>query len=89
MDDPEIFVFDADGRLRVAAMSGGVHCHVPDRTLIGRLNVPEAVADISWGGAKLNRLFIAAETSPRPVVMSATGAHPSGPGRRPRAGPAA
>lgn len=65
------------------AMGDGVHCYDPDGTLIGRLDVPEAVANISWGGAKRNRLFIAAETSLYSVVMGVTGTHPTGPGRRP------
>ncbi|MFG2113606.1 SMP-30/gluconolactonase/LRE family protein [Streptomyces sp. NPDC048718] len=74
--------FDADGRLWVAAMNDGVHCYDPDGTLIGRLDIPEAVANISWGGAKRNRLFIAAETSLYSVVTSVTGTHPApGPGR--------
>ncbi|WJY54436.1 SMP-30/gluconolactonase/LRE family protein [Streptomyces chengbuensis] len=75
--------FDDAGRLWAAAMGDGVHCYDPDGTLIGRLNVPEAVANISWGGAKRNRLFIAAETSLYSVVMGVTGTHPTGPGRRP------
>ncbi|MGW6580638.1 SMP-30/gluconolactonase/LRE family protein [Streptomyces globisporus] len=75
--------FDDAGRLWAAAMGDGVHCYDPDGTLIGRLNVPEAVANISWGGAKRNRLFIAAETSLYSVVMGVTGTHPAGPGRRP------
>jgi gluconolactonase len=75
--------FDADGRLWVAAMNDGVHCYDPDGTLIGRLNVPEAVANITWGGAKRNRLFIAAQTSLYSVVMGVTGTHPAGPGHRP------
>jgi gluconolactonase len=64
-------------------MDDGVHCYDPDGTLLGRLNVPESVANISWGGAKRNRLFIAAETSLYSVVMGITGTHPNGPGRRP------
>ncbi|MFC1437410.1 SMP-30/gluconolactonase/LRE family protein [Streptacidiphilus sp. N1-10] len=75
--------FDESGRLWAAAMGDGVHCYDPDGTLIGRLNIPEAVANISWGGAKRNRLFIAAETSLYSVVMAVTGTHPTGPGRRP------
>lgn len=80
--------FDEDGRLWVAAMMDGVHCYDPDGTLIGRLDVPEAVANISWGGAKRNRLFIAAETSLYALVMGVTGTHPTGPGRRPWLGAA-
>ncbi|MFE7624398.1 SMP-30/gluconolactonase/LRE family protein [Streptomyces sp. NPDC057509] len=75
--------FDDGGRLWAAATNDGVHCYDPDGTLIGRLNVPEAVANISWGGAKRNRLFITAETSLYSVVMGVTGTHPTGPGRRP------
>ncbi|MEU2129010.1 SMP-30/gluconolactonase/LRE family protein [Streptomyces sp. NPDC018352] len=75
--------FDGDGRLRVAALDDGVHCYDPDGTLIGRLNIPEAVANISWGGAKRNRLFITAGTGLYSVVMSVTGTHPTGPGQRP------
>ncbi|MFE5964461.1 SMP-30/gluconolactonase/LRE family protein [Streptomyces sp. NPDC056463] len=74
--------FDDGGRLWVAAMDDGVHCYDPDGTLIGRLDVPETVANITWGGAKRNRLFIAAETSLYSVVMGVTGTHPTGPGRR-------
>jgi len=75
--------FDDGGRLWVAAMNDGAHCYDPDGILIGRLNVPEAVSNISWGGAKRNRLFITAETSLYSVVMGVTGTHPTGPGRRP------
>jgi gluconolactonase len=75
--------FDADGRLWAAAMDDGVHCYDPDGTLLGRLVVPETVANICWGGAKRNRLFIAAETSVYSVVMAVTGTHPTGPGVRP------
>ena len=75
--------FDDAGRLWVAAMSDGVHCYDVDGTLIGRLVVPETVANINWGGAKRNRLFIAAETSLYSVVMGVTGTHPTGPGTRP------
>ncbi|GHD83215.1 SMP-30/gluconolactonase/LRE family protein [Streptomyces goshikiensis] len=75
--------FDDDGRLWAAAMSDGVHCYDPDGTLLGRLDVPEAVSNIAWGGPKRNRLFITAETSLYSVVMGVTGTHPTGPGRRP------
>ncbi|MGW6565647.1 SMP-30/gluconolactonase/LRE family protein [Streptomyces sp. NPDC054975] len=75
--------FDESGRLWVAAMNDGVHCYDPDGTLLGRLNIPEAVANISWGGVKRNRLFITAETTLYSLVMAVTGTHPTGPGRRP------
>lgn len=75
--------FDDAGRLWAAAMDDGVHCYDPDGTLIGRLDVPETVANICWGGPKRNRLFIAAETSLYSMMMGVTGLHPTGPGFRP------
>jgi gluconolactonase len=75
--------FDDAGRLWVAAMDDGVHCYDPDGTLIGRINVPETVANISWGGVKRNRLFITATTSLYSVIMGVTGTHPTGSGHRP------
>lgn len=75
--------FDDGGRLWAAAMDDGVHCYDPDGTLIGRLDIPETVANITWGGAKRNLLFITAETSLYSLVMGVTGTHPTGPGHRP------
>ncbi|MEW2553535.1 SMP-30/gluconolactonase/LRE family protein [Streptomyces zhihengii] len=74
--------FDDEGRLWAAAMDDGVHCYDPDGTLIGRLDIPERVANITWGGVKRNRLFVTAETSLYSIVMGVTGTHPTGPGRR-------
>ncbi|MEU5576351.1 SMP-30/gluconolactonase/LRE family protein [Streptomyces huasconensis] len=65
--------FDDGGRLWAAAMEGGVHCYDPDGTLIGRLNIPEPVSNIAFGGPKNNRLFITATTSLYSVVMGVTG----------------
>ena len=45
----------------------------PDGTLLGRLLVPGVVANIRWGGAKRNRLFIAADTTLYSLVMGVTG----------------
>lgn len=67
-------------------MGDGARCCDPDGTLTGRRTVPEAVADISWGGAKRNRLFITAETSLYPVVRGVPGTHPAEPGARAVAG---
>ncbi len=65
--------FDDGGRLWAAAMSGGVHCYDPDGTLLGRLLVPEVVANIRFGGAKRNRMFIAADTTLYSIVLGVTG----------------
>jgi len=65
--------FDDGGRLWAAAMAGGVHCYDPDGTLLGRLLVPDIVANIRFGGAKRNRMFIAADTALYSLVMGVTG----------------
>ncbi len=61
---------DAGGRLWAAAMGGGVHCYDPDGTLLGRLLVPDVVANIRFGGPKRNRLFLAADTALYSVVLA-------------------
>ncbi|MFF4568402.1 SMP-30/gluconolactonase/LRE family protein [Streptomyces sp. NPDC001410] len=68
--------FDDAGRLWAAAMDGGVHCYDPGGTLLGRLLVPDSVANIRFGGAKRNRMFIAADTALYSLVMSVTGTPP-------------
>ncbi|MGW5649571.1 hypothetical protein ACWEVT_42620, partial [Saccharopolyspora sp. NPDC003762] len=42
--------FDDAGRLWAAAMDGGVHCYDPDGTLLGRILVPDVVANIRSAG---------------------------------------
>lgn len=56
------FRFDRDGRLWTSA-GDGVHCYYPDGTLIGKIRIPEIVANVTFGGAKRNRLFICGTTS--------------------------
>lgn len=68
--------FDDAGRLWAAAMEGGVHCYHPDGTLLGRLLVPETVANIRFGGPRRNRLFIAGTTTIYSLMMSVTGLPP-------------
>ena len=41
----------------------GVHVFHPDGTLIGKVPVPELVANVCFGGIKRNRLFICGQTS--------------------------
>jgi gluconolactonase len=41
----------------------GVHIFAPDGTLIGRIHLPETCANLCFGGAKRNRLFMAASQS--------------------------
>jgi gluconolactonase len=53
---------DARGRLWVAA-ADGVRCHAADGTLIGRIPLPETVANLEFGGPRRNVLYITATTS--------------------------
>lgn len=71
--------FDRNGLLWAAAMADGVHCYADDGTLIGRVRVPEIVANIAFGGPRRNRMFLAASTSLYSMVMSVTGAPATGP----------
>jgi gluconolactonase len=67
------FRLDADGRIWTSA-GDGVHCYDPDGTLLGKLRVPEVVANVAFGGPKRNRLFICATTSLYSVHLLVNGA---------------
>ncbi|HSS57441.1 MAG TPA: SMP-30/gluconolactonase/LRE family protein, partial [Solirubrobacteraceae bacterium] len=67
------FRFDAEGRLWTSA-GDGVHCYDPDGTLLGKVLVPEAVANVVFGGPKRNRMFICATTSLYSVMLGVRGA---------------
>ncbi len=56
------FRVDADGNIWSSA-GDGVHCFASDGTLIGKIHVPEVVANVEFGGLKRNRLYICATTS--------------------------
>jgi gluconolactonase len=67
------FRFDEVGRLWTSA-GDGVHCYDPDGTLIGKVLVPETVANVVFGGPKRNRLFICATSSLYAVLVAVRGA---------------
>lgn len=67
------FRLDEQGRIWTSA-GDGVHCYDPDGTLIGKVNVPEPVANVVFGGPKRNRLFICATTSLYAVLLPVNGA---------------
>jgi len=70
---------DVDGNIWSAAgWSGkenydGVHVFAPDGTLIGRIHLPETCANLCFGGAKRNRLFMAASQSLYSLYVGAEG----------------
>jgi gluconolactonase len=71
------FRLDTQGRVWTSA-ADGVHCYHPDGTLLGKVRVPETVANVEFGGPRRNRLFIAATTSLYAVLLPVNGALRSG-----------
>ena len=70
---PDGFRVDVDGNVWTSA-EDGVHCIAPDGELIGKIQVPETVANVTFGGPKRNRLFIAAASSLYAVYVGTRGA---------------
>jgi gluconolactonase len=56
------FRVDCDGRIWTSA-GDGVHCYLPNGELIGKIRIPELVANVCFGGPQRNRLFICGCTS--------------------------
>ena len=63
---------DAAGRIWAAA-GDGLHCIHPDGTLLGKIHVPETVANLTFGGPRRNRLFITATSSLYSIMVNTTG----------------
>ncbi len=55
----------------------GVHCFHPDGTLLGKIHLPEVVANVEFGGPKRNRLYICGTTSLYAMYLNAQGAGPA------------
>ncbi len=64
---------DTEGRVWTST-GEGVHCYAPDGVLIGKIMIPEIVANVAFGGAKRNRLFICGTTSLYSAFLTVTGA---------------
>jgi len=60
---------DVHGNLWLSA-GDGVHCHAPDGALLGKVLIPESVANLCFGGAKRNRMFICGTTSLYAVYLN-------------------
>ena len=69
------FRLDLAGRIWTSA-ADGVHCIAPDGRLIGKVRIPEMVANVCFGGPKLNRLFICGTTSLYSVYLNVNGVSP-------------
>src|SRR5256712_13420230 len=70
---------DVDGNVWSAAgwagegYNGG-HVFAPDGTLIGKIHLPETCANLCFGGAKKNRLFMTASQSLYAIYVDTQGA---------------
>ena len=66
------FRVDRQGRIWTSA-GDGVHCIEPDGHLIGKIRIPEGVANVEFGGARKNRLFICGTTSLYSAYLTVNG----------------
>ncbi len=66
------FRLDTTGRIWTSA-ADGVHVYDPDGTLLGKVLVPEVVANVEFGGLKRNRLFMCGTTSLYSVFLPVNG----------------
>lgn len=79
---PDGLRVDVDGNVWAAAgWAGpgydGVHVFAPDGTRIGQILLPEACANVCFGGPKRNRLFMTASQSVYALYVNTRGAHAS------------
>ncbi|MEP4767989.1 MAG: SMP-30/gluconolactonase/LRE family protein [Roseibium sp.] len=69
---PDGMRVDAGGNLWSSA-ADGIHCFHPDGTLLGKIKVPEVVANLCFGGSRGNRIFITATTSVYSIAVCTKG----------------
>lgn len=69
---PDGFRLDSEGNLWTSA-GDGVHCFAPDGTLLGKILVPQTVANLTFAGPRKNRLFITATQSLYAVYVDVSG----------------
>jgi gluconolactonase len=70
---PDGIRVDKQGNLWSSA-GDGVHCFSPDATLLGKIKVPQTVANLTFGGPRRNRLFITATRSVYAIYLTTNGA---------------
>ena len=66
------FRLDRQGRLWCSARDG-VHAYSPTGALLGKILIPETVANVCFGGPKRNRLFICATSSLYAIHLKVNG----------------
>ena len=66
------FRFDSDGNLWTSTRAG-VSVYEPNGEMLGKIRIPEAVSNLTFGGPKRNRLFITATTSLYSLFVNANG----------------
>lgn len=66
------FRIDTGGNIWTSSEEG-VHCLTADGQLIGKILVPETVANVCFGGANRNRLFICGTTSLYATYLNVSG----------------
>ncbi len=69
---PDGFRVDVEGNVWTSA-GDGVHCITPAGDLIGKIRVPEKVANVCFGGPKRDRLFICGFTSLYAIHLNTRG----------------
>ncbi len=70
---PDGIRLDKQGNLWSSA-GDGVHCFSPEGTLLGKIKVPQTVANLTFGGPRRNRLFITATRSVYAIYLTTNGA---------------
>ncbi|WP_127145567.1 SMP-30/gluconolactonase/LRE family protein [Pelagibacterium montanilacus] len=70
---PDGLRVDTDGRVWCSA-ADGVHCFDSDGTLLGKIRIPQTVANLTFGGPRRNRLFITATRSVYALYVNVNGA---------------
>ncbi|WP_196260835.1 SMP-30/gluconolactonase/LRE family protein [Pelagibacterium limicola] len=69
---PDGFRLDTEGRVWTSA-GDGVHCFDPDGTLLGKIRIPQTVANLTFGGPRRAQLFIVATRSLYAIHVNARG----------------
>ncbi len=66
------FRVDTEGRIWTSA-DDGVHCLTPEGALLGKIELPELVSNLCFGGPRRNRMFITATSSLYAVFTNVNG----------------